>query len=456
VTVRALVGLFGLNLLYLAVGSSLVWALRGWRSWAEYLRFAGLAYLLGVATLGIIWTLLLVVGVPLGAGTIVVAPALVVVVGLGVGAKLRRERPSLGRFPRLTLAALAAAAGIGLAGLLLESLFRAARLHPLVAFDAWAFWVPKAIAIYDFDELDEQLFTQLPGPTYPPLVPIVDAVAFHAMGSADVVTLHVQYWFFVVGFATAIAGLTWRRVPAWILWPFLLLTLAAPRMSEHLVTAQADFLLQFFFSTAVVLGALWLGERMLWQIAAITVLLGAAVLTKREGLLLAAILFAALALASLDRWRFALPRIALSLAAVAVIAAPWRLWYRARGVGGEAPVSPDVGLERAQDALRLSVEVFLDGSLWSVLTPLAVVSVVFATVWGSRRLALLFGVVLGLIVLGGAWITIAYPDLPVTAEEALNPIVRYTASAALVGGIAAPMLLGDMWLRTTSRERAGE
>jgi hypothetical protein len=85
-----------------------------------------------------------------------------------------------------------------------------------------------------------------------------------------------------------------------------------------------------------------------------------------------------------------------------------------------------------------------------------VVSVVFATVWGSRRLALLFGVVLGLIVLGGAWITIAYPDLPVTAEEALNPIVRYTASAALVGGIAAPMLLGDMWLRTTSRERAGE
>ena len=96
-------------------------------------------------------------------------------------------------------ALLVTAAGIALAGLLLEALFRSARLQSLQAYDAWAFWVPKAKAIYFFGGLDEQVFTTTPGPTYPPLVPILDAAAFHAMGSADTVTLHLQYWFLVVG-----------------------------------------------------------------------------------------------------------------------------------------------------------------------------------------------------------------------------------------------------------------
>lgn len=455
-TVRAILGLLVLNLLYLAVGSSLVWALGGWRSWIEYLRVAGLCYLLGVSTLGIVWTLMLVAGVPFVGGTIVITCALLVGIGFGVGVRLGRGRPSLGALPRLTLVSLLGAAGIGLAALLLEALFRAARLHPLVAFDAWAFWVPKAKAIYTLGELDEQLFVQLPGPTYPPLVPILDAAAFHVMGSADVVTLHLQYWFLTAGFVAAIAGLISQRVAGWILWPFLLLALVAPRTSDGLIVPQADFLLQFFFCAALVLAVIWLVEQRSWHLIAMTLLLAGAVLTKREGLLLAAILFVSVALASLDRWRFAWWRIALSLAAVAAIAAPWRLWYRQHGIGGEAPVDVDSGFDRAWDALRLSLEVFLDTSLWSVLTTVGVAAVLLAAAWGNRRLALLFGLVLALLVLGGAWITIAYPELPVTAVESLNPIVRYTGAAALVGAIAAPMLLGDIWLRAESGKRAGE
>ena len=92
-------------------------------------------------------------------------------------------------------------------------MFRAARLHSLQAYDAWAFWVPKAKAIYFFDGLDEQVFTTAPNATYPPLRPILDAAAFHAMGGADIVTFHVQFWFLVVGAVAAIAGCLHRHVP---------------------------------------------------------------------------------------------------------------------------------------------------------------------------------------------------------------------------------------------------
>ena len=50
-------------------------------------------------------------------------------------------------------------------------------------FDAWSFWVPKAKAIYFFGGLDEEFFTELPGASYPLLVPVLDAAAFHAMGA---------------------------------------------------------------------------------------------------------------------------------------------------------------------------------------------------------------------------------------------------------------------------------
>ncbi len=450
-TVRAILGLLTLNALFLAVGSSLVWALCGWTSRLGYARLAGLAYLLGVAALGIIWTLLLVLGIPFGVVTILVSAGLVSGAALIVAYRIGREQPERRAVMRFTWVSLVSATGIALAGTFLEALFRAARLQGLYAFDGWAFWIPKAKAIYYFGGLDAQFFTELPGPTYPPLVPILDAAAFHAMGSADVVSLHLQYWFFVVGFVCAVVGLLWDRVPAWILWPFVVLTLVMPRASEHLFTPQADFLLDFFVCAAAVLLALWLAERESWELIAGSALLGAAVLTKREGVLLAVILFVGLAVASLDRRRFALPRIALAAALVAAVGIPWRLWYADRGIGGEAPTQLD--LDRVKEAVRLSLVVFFDSSLWSIITTIVVAAVVFAAIWGSRRLALFFGLVLGLTMLGGAWITASYEELPITANEALNPIVRYSAAGVIVSGAAIPLLLASVWAREEARVR---
>jgi hypothetical protein len=274
------------------------------------------------------------------------------------------------------------------------------------------------------------------------------------MGGVDVVTLHVQYWFFAVGFVAAAAGLLSSRVPSWIVWPFVVLMLVAPRMSGHLLTPQADFLLQFFFAIACLLAALWVLEHQPWQLAAATALLGAAVLTKREGALLAGVLLVGLALASASRWRIALPRLALAATVIALLGAGWRLWYSARGIGGEVPADADTDFARLWDALRLAYEVVFDASLWSALTVLGLTAVVLAAIWGDRRLATLLGTVYALIFSGGIWITAAYPELPVTADESLNPIVRYTAAVALVAGVCSPLLLAGVWRCEAVDERS--
>ena len=298
-TVRAILGLAALNGAYAVLGVTLLWAIRGLPRWSDVLRLAGLGYLLGVAAFGTVWTLLLVVGVPFGGWAIVLSLVCGTAAAGAAGVVLRRPRPSgFGDPDRHASSAmlLVTATGIALTGLLLEALFRSARLQSLQAYDAWAFWVPKAKAIYFFGDLDHQVFTTFPGPTYPPLVPILDAAAFHAMGSVDVITFHLQYWFLVVGTVAAIAGCLYRHVPAWLLWPPLVLVLAVPRVASGLLTPQADVLVDALFVVGALLLALWLRDGRGWRLAAAAVLFAGAGLTKREGLLfVAAALVVALA-----------------------------------------------------------------------------------------------------------------------------------------------------------------
>ena len=58
-----------------------------------------------------------------------------------------------------------------------------------------------------------------------------------------------------------------------------------------------------------------------------------------------------------------------------------------------------------------------------------------AFVWGDRRLAAFFTALLVLVFLGGAWVTYSYASLPVTADESLNPIVRYTGAIVLLAAV---------------------
>jgi len=454
-SVHALAGLALLNLLFLGSGTAIVWALRGFASWVELVRLLGLAYLTGVAFVGSAWVLLLIVGLPFSYATVIAVPLTVFAVAVLAGRRYRRRLPargSVGTGPALFAAAVAIAA----VAIVLQAAFRAARLNGLYAWDAWSFWVPKAKAIYFFGELDQQFFTALPGSSYPPLVPVLDAAAFHVMGSADVVTLHVQYWLFGVGFVWALAGLLSTRVPAWILWPFVLLALVAPRVGLRLDVPEADLLLEFFFVISAVLVYFWLLDRQRWQLAVATILLCGMVLTKREGLLLGAILVLATLLAAGRELRTVWRPIAVMVGVVIAVAVPWRIWYVAHGVGGEGPSStgldPSENVGRFWSSIRLAVEVLLDYGYWSLAAPLALGALLLGALARARVTVVFFGALVVLVTVGGGWITWAIPELEITEELGLNPIVRFMGAATLTCIAAAPLLLASAWSAATRAE----
>jgi len=449
VTVRAIAGLAALNLGLAVVGTSFLWAARGLPRWTDVLRLSGLGYLLGVAVFGVIWTQLLVVGVPFGGWAVLATLVAATGVCGAVGVRRGRSVPRglVGPPTGSSLSLFVTASGIALVGLLLEALFRSARLQSLQAFDAWAFWVPKAKAIYFFGGLDEQIFTTSAGPTYPPIVPILDAAAFHAMGSVDVVTFHLQFWFLLAGGVAAIAGCLYRHAPPWALWSSLLLVLVVPRFGEGLLTPQADVLVDLLFVVGALQLTLWLRDGQGWRLACIAALFAGAALTKREGLLYSALALGVTFGASWPRRRSAWPRLALVVGIVVAAAIPWRLWYRAHDITGEAPPSlgASASLHRALDSLRLSIDVLFDVSLWFVVPFVLLLALAAAFVWGDRRLAGFVTALLVLVFLGGAWVTYSYPGLPITANEALNPIVRYTGALVLLAGVSMPLLVGSAW-----------
>ena len=140
---------------------------------------------------------------------------------------------------------------------------------------------------------------------------------------------------------------------------------------------------------------------------------------------------------------------------VGAAAVPWRLWYRSHGIGGEAPTNVGAGgsLGRVGDSLRLSFDVFFDTTLWSVVPIVALIAVGAALVWGDRRVAGFLTALLGLVFLGGAWVTYSYRGVPITADEALNPIVRYTGAIVLLAAVSMPLLLASVWESRTEERR---
>jgi hypothetical protein len=404
----------------------------------------------GTASLGVVLVVELVAGIPLSLASILVTGAVISGMGLVARRLSRPERPrghvrtSADRLAIVTM--LLAAAVV----VYLEAMFRFARLHGLYAFDAWHFWVPKAKAIYFFGDLDERFFSILPHPSYPPLVPTLEAGAFHFMGSADVVTLHVQFWFLLAGFVAAVAGLLSTRVPPLLLWPFVLLVLGAPRIAgDYAVAPQADFVLDYFFALGALLMALWLLEREAWQLPAATVLLAGSALAKRDGYLLAACVIAAAMIASARERRLAWPRLGVSAVVVVAAWVAWQAWFRSRDLPAEGPGGGAFGIfdhtDRAWPSLRLTLSTLFDYSLWLLVIPLAIAAILLAFAAGAKRLPGYAAVLYGSSALGFVWTTWAFVENPITKDESVNPIIRLSGSLILASAALIPLLLASAW-----------
>ena len=158
-TIRAIAGLAVLNLFFLVVGAAVLWGLRGWRWWTEFLRLAGVAYLLGIACFQVVITLELVAGVPFGPPSVLGSGAVLVAAGLLLGRREGRAWPPLRRpawrLPRPTLlGALFIAALV----VYFEAFFRSGRLAELYDWDAWLNWTLKAKALFYFGGMEEWVF----------------------------------------------------------------------------------------------------------------------------------------------------------------------------------------------------------------------------------------------------------------------------------------------------------
>jgi hypothetical protein len=425
---HSLAGLLALNFSLLVVGAAVLFALRGLRTWN-------------------VFVFELVVGLDFSLTTILATEGVLTAAGLIAGRALGRPTP--GARLTLTRMPLAGAAFAALTVVYAEALFRSGRLAGLQEFDGWAFWVPKAKAIYFFGGLDHQFFAELPGQSYPPLVPAFEATAFHFMGSPDVVTLHLQFWFFLMGFVAAVVGLLSARVTALLLFPPLLLLLATPHVLRYGLQAEGDFLLDELLALACLLVALWLVDGERWQLVATALLLGAAMSTKREGYVLAACIVLAALAASSVRARRDWPALLLTAAAAVAVTIPWRVLLAVRHLPSGRPEAGGTGLfshlDRAWPSLRLALSTLFDFDIWLVVAPVALAAIVVALAVQTRPLGLYALVLFILAVAAFTWTTWAFPSLPITKQASLNPMPRLTGSLAFAATALVPVLLGLAW-----------
>lgn len=435
----SLAGLVYLQLLYLAIGTGLLQllGLHGWRR-------LGLAYMAGVAGVGLLAAELVLVQITLG----LVELTLLALV-LGVTAFLRRspaaEREN-GKHDLLGIAPLAPL--VILLGYALVAIGR----RPLLEFDGWAIWAMKARALYQLGGTDNPVFTSAAYPPlqHPILYPSLEAVGFRAMGAFDPALFHVQLGVMAVAFSFALIDLLAPRVPLLLGGLVTLAIVSASGTIKQLASGLADVPLAFFVVLGVVALTRWLDTNETPVLRAAAVFLGAAALTKSEGALFA--LAAAVALlGTLAVWdRARLVRAGLAMASVLAVLVPWRIFIAAHHLP-----NPEYSLGNAANPGYLSDHADRVGPAASGLADriasgrfgflLVLILLGLATALASRRYREL--------AFAGAWLALSFLGLVLVYWISNVPVDLTlvwsgdrTVTAIVLGGAAlAPLLAAPAW-----------
>jgi hypothetical protein len=440
--------LLAANALFLAAGLGVVRLCLGP---GTIRRRLGLAFVAGVAAVGVAAQLLLLAGASLSIPQVVLLCAALFAAGF-----LRRgeaagaaETGEGGRTLALLPAALAAAALI----LLAVDLW----FQPLAVWDAWSQWTPKARSFVLLDGLDAGLFAAPPyvfwNPDYPILLPALEAIDFRFAGFNTQI-LHLQFGLLLAGFVLALAELARGRVPALVLWPVVAATVWAPSLLIQTASAYADVPLAVFFALAGVCAARWLQEGDCGFLALFGLLSAAALATKTEGVILVgSLVVVAALLALLTSRRHALLTLGAGAAALAVGLVPWRLWTLAHDV--EGVYSSSLLAERITDpgflggsaervplgVARLAREA-LDPTSWLLLVPLAVAAIALALRYAPRRESPLL--VLGTSLAALLGLVVAYWLTPFPFEWHLDRSAsRVVTGPLLFAAALTPFLLAE-------------
>ena len=449
-----MIGLLLANALFFAIGAGLLPLLRIAPDRASLVERLPLAYPVGVAATGIVAAHLALIDVPLGLVELVVIAAVVLFFGLrrARGAKQVTDRVTC----RAALEQVVGGGALAVSLVLLAHAWGTYEIRPLLEWDGWAIWGTRSRALYEFGGATGPVFTSdvyLPL-QHPLLLPSLDAIDFRAMGTYDPALVHVQLALLAFGFLLGFVSLLRDRVPFALVGATALAVLSAEPVLKQLSTGLADVPLAFFVALGLLGTGRWLASGERWALVAGTLFLGAATLTKSEGLFFALAALLALAPFAWSRLR----ELGVAAAAVVAIVLPWRLFvslrdlplveYRFRDAVSPAYLSDHS--DRVSPAVRgLGGEV-LSGD-WGLLVPLFLVAVVAAVL--ARRYALAgFAVVWTVLAFCGLvlvyWISTIPVDLALVWSGDRTIVTVVIGAAAL-----APLLAGAAW---TSREGASE
>jgi hypothetical protein len=445
---QPLAGILILNGLFLLSGVGVLAGIRGWSSWLEAIEDVGIAFMLGVSSTCLLATLVLIAGGPLSTGTVLGCAGLPAVLGTAVAALRGNPLPrTLGRLPRPTLATVAAVVLAAATFIVLVALFRVARVMPMGGGDSFEFWVPKAKFIYFFGTIDSDRFTSFTSPRYPLLVPALQAADFRFMGSAYAPELSVQYWFLYAGFVLAAAALLRRVVPGWLAWGSVALTAVLPELDGRMLNAQADWALDVFYGLAAIALLVWLhtGER--WLLPSYSLLAGAAIATKQEGLLIIGCLLAGLLIATVGRRQAVWPSVVVYTGLAYLVNLPWRIWWSERRL----PVTlPTLGvsdlvhhLDRLWPSLWLVLRLAFAYDHWLDFIPLALVAALAGlTLRGRPRETATTFLLTGAATVAG-FTYILWDDLTYVLDErqSSTPMPRAVGSIALLSIVVLPLLI---------------
>lgn len=457
------VGLLVYDLLLLAVGASVLVALRPRIALRRLGPWAGLAFWLGLSTVGLVCSFV----AELGPAPSRLGVALVAVAGCAVAVWRRRlAGPETAPVPAARPLGWPAAlvyAGVGVVG---AAELAAGWYRPAFEWDGWAFWIPRARLLFETGHLHANVWTQFSGTTYPPLVPVVHAGAFAFMGAANEVLLHVQAALFLLAFVQAVAVIGRRHAPDLYVAPFVLLVVSLPAVSQYAIQLDADYPTEFLFVLGTVLCAGYLLDGRRAALIPAALLLAATANSRREGLIYAAAVGAAgLAAGALRGRRHALWLLAPSAFALGA-AVPWLTWVRLHHVVADSVPPPaligSTGNTSAAGAAGHGLGVVLDyvfrfGS-WSVAPYIGFAVLGLALLaWRRDRGVAPFVVVTVLILVGAmVWRLLWYGG---GLNPAGTPIPRISGVLSLLLLAVAPLLLATSvadvhepaWLRGRAR-----
>jgi hypothetical protein len=463
---HAYLGLVAFDVMVAAVGYALLYGLGFVRRPGDALRYLGLAFFGGWTVTAVLLALGVTVGVDPDLGRVIamsVAAGIVfVLAGRGRGAVLQPDRePSTSRLARGSAIAGAALLLLTLGLALREAVVSQADM----SWDTWAFWLPKAEAIYYFHGLDTGLggFTTYANPQYPPLVPVVDAASFHFMGGFHPALLPLQQTLLFAGFIGSLAVLM-RSVPRWIVYPLLAALALANQLDAEVPRVMPDQQLAYLLALAAVCGILWLDRDQRVFIALGALFLAGGALTKDEGLLLGLLLAAVVLAAGFAlRGRRAAPGLLLLLGPLAVV--PWRIWLgqhhqplSAKGVySWSGLLHPGYLADRTGRltyAVGHMVDLLGDPSRWSPVLPLTLAAlIILAPFLRSLSVAVAAWIVVGFFGLASVY-WISTPDIHWYVSTSADRVV---GTLPVVAGAVLPLLLGiavERERRTTPADAA--